>query len=72
MNNMRTEGAGISGIQSYHSVPILPPPDLNNPIQTGSPYQRLNSPAMNPFIAVSPQLDERRIGGQMGGSFLPR
>lgn len=37
-------------------------------IQTGSPYQRINSPAMSPFIPASPQLVHL---GKMGGSFLP-
>ena len=41
-------------------------------IQTGSPYQRINSPAMSPFIAGSPQLTGFRESGMMrGGSFYP-
>jgi hypothetical protein len=36
--------------------------------QLGSPYQRLQSPSMSPFIAASPQLANKAISG---GSFLP-
>ena len=36
--------------------------------QLGSPYQSINSPAMSPFIAASPQLANKAISG---GSFIP-
>jgi hypothetical protein len=36
--------------------------------QLGSPYQRLQSPSMSPFISASPQLANKPISG---GSFLP-
>lgn len=39
-------------------------------IQTGSPYLSYNSPAQNPYIGASPQLDNKIIG-RVGGSFLP-
>jgi len=59
---------------------ITSAPSLSGVIQTGSPFQRINSPAMSPFIPSSPQLANQPIGksggsfypaGRMGGSFLP-
>jgi hypothetical protein len=75
-----TTGAGISsGFAVNDGRMTTSAPDLNLPIQTGSPFQRINSPAMSPFIPVSPQLANRPIlggsflpaGGRMGGSFMP-
>lgn len=48
-------------------TPAMPPSSV---IQLGSPYQRINSPAMSPFIPASPQL----VGFKavtMGGSMYP-
>ncbi len=50
-------------------VSVINPP--SNIIQIGAPYQRLHSPAMSPFIAPSPQLDNKVINKSIsGGSFL--
>jgi hypothetical protein len=56
-------------------------PSSSETIQTGSPFQRMYSPAMSPFIAGSPQLTgfrDSKMGGSIyaagyrrGGSFLP-
>ena len=72
-------GGAISGVQSagYDMRGILPATAPSSVIQLGSPYQRIQSPAMSPFIAVAPQLDNRRIGGSFmpagrrGGGFNP-
>lgn len=57
-------------------TPAMPP---SNIIQLGSPYQRINSPAMSPFIPASPQLVgfKQKSGGsvypagKMGKGFMP-
>ena len=64
-SNIRKSGNGIA---TYNAVSITASPDLGLPIQTGSPFIRLHSPANSPFIGSSPQL----AGAiKMGGSFLP-
>jgi hypothetical protein len=65
---MKYGGALESGFQTNNGLPILPPPEPIGRIQLGSPYARINSPAMNPFIPTKIQLDNRPL---MGGSFLP-
>lgn len=54
---MRTQMRGI--------VPAVPP---QGRIQLGGPFQRIQSPAMSPFIPSSPQLANKAISG---GSFAP-
>lgn len=63
-------GAGITGMPSagYDMRGIVPATAPSSIIQLGSPYQRLQSPSMSPFIAASPQLANKPI---RGGSFLP-
>jgi hypothetical protein len=81
---MRTirRGGNIDGFRVADDRMTTSAPDLGLPIQTGSPFQRINSPAMSPFIAGSPQLTGFRdngmmrggsfyAAGRMGGSFLP-
>jgi hypothetical protein len=65
-------GGNIDGFRVADDRMTTSAPDLGLPIQTGSPFQRINSPAMSPFIAGSPQLTGFREGGMMrGGSFYP-
>lgn len=63
-------GGSILGVQSagYDMRGIRPATAPSAVIQLGSPYQRLQSPAMSPFISASPQLANKAISG---GSFLP-
>ena len=72
-----TTGAGFR-VADDRVVTSAPTP--SSIIQTGSPYQRINSAAMSPFIPSSPQLagfrDMRSGGsfypaGRVGGSFIP-
>jgi hypothetical protein len=60
ITGMRTAGFDMRGI-----TPATAPSSI---IQLGSPYERLQSPSMSPFIAASPQLANKPISG---GSFLP-
>jgi len=65
-------GGSIEGFKVADNRVVTSAPDLGLPIQTGSPFQRINSPAMSPFIAGSPQLTGFRDNGMMrGGSFYP-
>ena len=73
-------GYGMSsGFKVADGRMVTPATAPSSVIQTGSPYQRINSAAMSPFIAGSPQLVNRPIsggsflpaGGRMGGSFVP-
>jgi hypothetical protein len=63
-------GAGITGMTSagYDMRGITPASAPSSIIQLGSPYERLQSPSMSPFIAASPQLANKAISG---GSFMP-
>lgn len=63
-------GGSITGIPSagYDLRGITPATAPSSIIQTGSPYQRLQSASMSPFIAASPQLANKPISG---GSFMP-
>ena len=66
-----TSGAGMSsGFAVNDGRMITSAPTPSGVIQTGSPFQRIQSPAMSPFIAASPQLANQPIG-KMGGSFYP-
>ena len=69
-----------SGFKVADDRVVTPAPMISSIIQTGSPYQRINSAAMSPFIPSSPQLaglrsmsggSFRPAGGMYGGSFLP-
>jgi hypothetical protein len=60
ITGMRTAGFDMRGI-----TPASAPSSI---IQLGSPYERLQSPSMSPFISASPQLANKPISG---GSFLP-
>ncbi len=73
-------GYGMStGFKVADDRMVTPATAPSSVIQLGSPFQRINSPAMSPFIAGSPQLVNRPIsggsflpaGGRMGGSFVP-
>ena len=44
---------------------------INYPIQLGSPYQKMDSPAMNPFIPTHSQLSGYNPIYKRGGSFAP-
>jgi hypothetical protein len=71
-----TTGAGFRVADDRVVTPATPPSSI---IQTGSPYQRFNSPAMSPYISSSPQMPNRIAGGSFlpagartyGGSFVP-
>jgi hypothetical protein len=69
-----------SGFRVADDRVTTPAPTISSVIQLGSPYQRINSAAMSPFIPSSPQLAGRMsmsggsfltAGSRMGGSFLP-
>ncbi len=60
-------GSGVSGFRVADDRTVTPASAPSAIIQTGSPYQRINSAAMSPFIAASPQL----AGFKVGGSFMP-
>jgi hypothetical protein len=68
-----------SGFKVADDRVVTPAPMISSIIQTGSPYQRINSAAMSPFIPSSPQLaglrsmsggSFRPAGGMYGGSFM--
>ena len=68
-----------SGFRVADDRVVTPAPMISSIIQTGSPYQRINSAAMSPFIPSSPQLaglrsmsggSFRPAGGMYGGSFM--
>lgn len=59
-------GAGFRVADDRTTTPATAPSDI---IQTGSPFQRINSAAMSPYIAGSPQL-AKPIPRMYGGSFL--
>jgi len=62
-------GYGMSaGFKVADDRMVTPATAPSSVIQLGSPFQRINSAAMSPFIAGSPQLVNRPISG---GSFLP-
>lgn len=68
-------GCGFTVADDRTTTPAEAPSSV---IQTGSPFQRIKSPAMSPYIASSPQLTNIRIGGSFypagmrnGGSFAP-
>ena len=63
-------GGSILGVQTagYDMRGIRPATAPSAVTQLGSPYQRIQSPAMSPFISASPQLANKPISG---GSFLP-
>lgn len=65
-----TSGAGFRVADDRMITPATAPSSI---IQTGSPYQRINSAAMSPFIPSSPQLAGFKEGGMVrcGGSFYP-
>jgi hypothetical protein len=70
MRVMSMKGCGFTA--GNRSIMVAEPP--SSVIQTGGPYQKVNSAAMSPFIASSPQLANIPIRGGaccMGGSFLP-
>ena len=62
-----TTGAGFRVADGRMVTPAPTPSDV---IQTGSPFQRINSPAMSPFVPSSPQL-AGQLGRRSGGSFYP-
>ena len=70
-------GSGVSGFRVADDRTVTPASAPSAIIQTGSPYQRINSAAMSPFIAASPQLATFKVGGsfmpsgKMGKGFMP-
>jgi hypothetical protein len=70
-------GSGISGFRVADDRTVTPASAPSAIIQTGSPYQRINSAAMSPFIPASPQLATFKVGGsmypagKMGRGFMP-
>jgi len=68
-----------SGFRVADDRAITPAEPPSNIIQLGSPYQRINSAAMSPFISASPQLAGFKpikggsiyAAGKRGGSFIP-
>lgn len=67
ITGMRSVGFDMRGVTST-SAPA------GGITQLGSPYQRLQSPSMSPFIAASPQLANKPITSVAtlsGGSFMP-
>ncbi len=70
-------GSGISGFRVADDRTVTPASAPSAIIQTGSPYQRINSAAMSPFIPASPQLAGFKVGGsmypagKMGKGFMP-
>ncbi len=64
---MRRGGMMGCGFRVADDRTITPAEAPSAVIQTGSPFQRIQSPAMSPYIASSPQLANVRIGG----SFYP-
>jgi hypothetical protein len=67
--SMRSATSG-AGFRVADDRMVTPAPSLSGVIQTGSPYQRINSAAMSPFIPSSPQLAGQMVG-RSGGSFYP-
>lgn len=68
--NIRSHSA--DGMQSLIDGPIGPVQTVPNAtVQTGSPFNRMNSPANYPFIPSSPQLMDAVSRGRMGGSMYP-
>ena len=61
------EGFLPAGDKSGSGIAVVAPSPPSDVIQTGSPYAKLNSAAMNPFIAPSIQLS----GKKMGAGFMP-
>lgn len=61
-----TYGGALTGMPSGMRD-VLPATAPSSIIQIGSPYQRINSASMSPFIAASPQLANKPISG---GSFM--
>ena len=74
---MRRGGMMGCGFRVADGRNITPAEAPSAVIQTGSPFQRIQSPAMSPYIPSSPQLANIRIGGSFypagmsGGSFAP-
>jgi hypothetical protein len=64
---MRRGGMMGCGFRVADGRNITPAEASSAVIQTGSPFQRIQSPAMSPYIPSSPQLANIRIGG----SFYP-
>lgn len=61
------EGFLPAGDKSGSGITVVAPSAPSDVIQTGSPYAKLNSAAMNPFIAPSIQLSGKKIGA----GFMP-
>jgi hypothetical protein len=61
------EGFLPAGDKSGSGIAVVAPSPPSDVIQIGSPYAKLNSASMNPFIAPSIQLS----GKKMGAGFMP-
>ena len=61
------EGFLPAGDKSGSGIAVVAPSPPSEVIQLGSPYAKINSAAMNPFIAPSIQLS----GKKMGAGFMP-
>jgi hypothetical protein len=67
IRKMTGEGFLPAGDKSGSGIAVVAPSPPSDVIQIGSPYAKLNSAAMNPFIAPSIQLSGRK----MGAGFMP-
>jgi len=67
IRKMTGDGFLPAGDKSGSGIAVVAPSPPSDVIQTGSPYAKLNSAAMNPFIAPSIQLS----GKKMGAGFMP-
>lgn len=70
-------GMGLTGFKVADDRSVKAPIAPSDTIQLGSPYQRINSASMSPFIPASPQLAGYKVGGSMypagkfGNGFVP-
>ena len=68
IRKMTGKGFLPAGDKSGSGITVVAPSPPSDVIQTGSPYAKLNSAAMNPFIAPSIQLSGKKM---MGAGFMP-
>ena len=78
---VKASSSSMSGFRVADDRTVTPAEPPSAIIQTGSPYQRINSAAMSPFIPASPQLAGFKpidlgmpmvpLMPKMGGSFMP-
>ena len=72
MGGRRMRQHSADGMQTLVDGPIGPVRTVPGAdIQTGSPFNRMNSPSNYPFVSSSPQLMDAVSRGRMGGSMYP-